>query len=290
MSSEFLHYRTSALILLSDFVIFNCSILGRRCRKGYIHTSSTYLYISRVIGVGRDFRTAIRALGQAILQVQEVFYPRDLRDLPGVRFDLPLLEHEIILSQNNMFFCNKSQIRRRFDVRLNYTFSNNKIRADRLVQVQVFDKSLILRRIVNIANSVEAAVTLLCLNYPIRSKLEIQTFGRAYIESLDPRQSRRRRTISLPLLTFIDIFGLYRNLYRLLIGIYFILVSLYARKRDRRANVFPLTLGPYSSNFVDIVEAIKLLATLNQGIEVYIPDRGNILLVAFTIVFLSNIP
>lgn len=289
-SSEFLYYRTGVPILLSDFVTFNCSILGRRCRKGCTYTSSTYLHISRVIGVGRDFRTAIRALGQAVLQVQEVFYPRDLRDLPGVRFDPPLLEYEIILSQNNMFFCNKSQIRRRFNIRLDYTFSNNKIRADRPVQVQVFDKSLILRRIVDIANSIEAVVTLLCLNYPICSELEIQTFGRAYIESLDPRQSRRRRTMSLPLLTFIDAFGLYRNLYRLLIGIYFILASLYTRERDRRANVFPLTLGPYSSNFADVVEAIKLLATLNQGIEVYIPGRGNVLLVAFTIAFLSDMP
>lgn len=92
------------------------------------------------------------------------------------------------------------------------------------------------------------------------------------------------------MLTFIDVFGLYRNLYRLLIGIYFILVSLYARKRDRRANVFPLTLGLYGSNFVDVIEAIKLLATLNRRIKIYILDIGNILLVAFTIAFLSNIP
>lgn len=68
------------------------------------------------------------------------------------------------------------------------------------------------------------------------------------------------------------------------------LASLCARKRDRRANVFPLTLGLYGSNFVDVVEAIKLLATLNRGIEVYILGIGNVLLVAFTIAFLSNMP
>lgn len=94
----------------------------------------------------------------------------------------------------------------------------------------------------------------------------------------------------LLLLTFIDVFSLYRNLYRLLIGIYFILALLYGYKRNRRVNVFPLTLGPYSSNFVDIVEAIKLLAVLDRGVEVYILGIGNILLIAFTLAFLSNIP
>lgn len=94
----------------------------------------------------------------------------------------------------------------------------------------------------------------------------------------------------LPLITFINAFSLYRNLYRLLIGIYFILVLLSSRERDRRANVFPLILGPYSLNFVDVVEAIKLLAVLNRGIKVYILGIGNVLLIAFTFAFLSNIP
>lgn len=84
-------------------------------------------------------------------------------------------------------------------------------------------------------------------------------------------------------------FGLYCNLYRLLIGIYFILVLLSSRERDRRANVFPLTLGLYGSNFVDIVEVIKLLTVLDRSVKVYIPRIGTILLIAFTFAFLSNI-
>lgn len=96
--------------------------------------------------------------------------------------------------------------------------------------------------------------------------------------------------MSLPLIIFINAFSLYRNLYRLLIGIYFILVLLSSRERDRRANVFPLTLGPYSSNFADVVEAIKLLTVLNRGVKVYILGIGNVLLIAFIFAFLSNIP
>lgn len=94
--------------------------------------------------------------------------------------------------------------------------------------------------------------------------------------------------MSLPLITFIDAFGLYRNSYRLLIGIYFIIAALNIRKRDRRANVFPLTLSPYSSNFADVVKAIKLLSILDRGVEVYVPSIGIVLLLAFTLYFLRD--
>lgn len=94
----------------------------------------------------------------------------------------------------------------------------------------------------------------------------------------------------LPLITFIDAFRLYRNLYRSLIGIYFIIVAMNSRERNRRANVFLLTLSLYGSNFVDVIEAIKLLASLDRGIEVLILGQGLVLLVAFTFAFLSNVP
>lgn len=154
----------------------------------------------------------------------------------------------------------------------------------------MFIESLVLRRIINIANSIgiDIVVTPLYLNYPIYGKLEIQIFGCTYIESLNLRSGRQ--TMLYPLIIFINMFGLYCNLYRLLIGIYFILVLLSSRERDRRANVFPLTLGLYGSNFVDIVEVIKLLTVLDRSVEVYIPRIGTILLIAFTFAFLSNIP
>lgn len=60
-------------------------------------------------------------------------------------------------------------------------------------------------------------------------------------------------------------------------------------KRNRRANVFPLTLGPYSSNFADVVKAIKLLSILDRGVKVYIPSIGIVLLLAFTLYFLRDI-
>lgn len=175
------------------------------------------------------------------------------------------------------------QISRRFNIRLDYIFSNKKL-LERLELV--FVESVVLCRIINIQiGSIQPIVTPLYLEYPIRGKLEIQVFSRIYIESLDLQSSRGRGTILLPLIIFIAAFGLYRNLYRSLIGVYFIIVVLSTRKRDRRANI-----RLYSSNFADIVEAIKLLTILSRGIKVYILGTGKILLVAFTLTFLSNVP
>lgn len=96
--------------------------------------------------------------------------------------------------------------------------------------------------------------------------------------------------MSVPLITFINAFGLYRNLYRLLIGIYFIVAALSTRERNRRANVLPLILSPYRSNFADVVEAIKLLTVLDRSVKVYIPRIGTVLLVVFTFAFLRDMP
>lgn len=173
---------------------------------------------------------------------------------------------------------------------LDYTFENYKLSPDRALYSPGCSTSLILRRIVDFGSNGDVATTLLCLNHPIRGELEIAAFGRTHIESLDSRMSRGRKTMSLPLMTFIDAFGLYRNSYRSLMGIYFILAALDTHERNRRVNVSPLTLGPYSSNFADVVEAIRLLSALDKGIEVYIPGEGRVLLVAFTFAFLGDMP
>lgn len=62
------------------------------------------------------------------------------------------------------------------------------------------------------------------------------------------------------------------------------------RKRTRRANCFTLTLGPYRSNFLDVVKALSLLVALDRSKEVQIPGIGKVMLIAFTYAFISNMP
>lgn len=56
--------------------------------------------------------------------------------------------------------------------------------------------------------------------------------------------------------------------------------------------MFPITLSPYRSNFVDVIKAIssKGITSLNRGIEVDMPNSQKVILVAFTLAFLSNMP
>lgn len=69
------------------------------------------------------------------------------------------------------------------------------------------------------------------------------------------------------------------------------MASISQRERARRANVFLITLGPYSSNFADVVKAIgeKGLTALNRGIEIEV-DREKVLLIVFIYTYLGNMP
>jgi hypothetical protein len=102
---------------------------------------------------------------------------------------------------------------------------------------------------------------------PIRA--ELQEFGRAhFIENWDVQRNCGCKCISVPLITFIDGFGLYRNSYRSLMGFYQTPAALSFSDRNRRANVLPITLGPHSSNFDDVVGALKQFKLLDKGVAV----------------------
>lgn len=56
--------------------------------------------------------------------------------------------------------------------------------------------------------------------------------------------------------------------------------------------MFPITLGPYRSNFAAIVNAIsdKGLIALDKGIEIEIADGEKVLLIAFTFTYIGDMP
>lgn len=219
-----------------------------------------------------------------------MFDARDIQLLGvGYLFQLyRLLPNERVLLQNNVFYISESIVNTRFDVYIDYIFKNEKLSPR--PPVQVLTSSLLLRRILDINRAAGYAQAIpICLNQPINRELEIQAFSRAYLKELDSRNSVYRR-ISLLLLIFIDGFGLYRNAYRTLIGFYFIPVGLLFIERNRRANVFLFILGLYSSNFADVVEAIKSLAILDCRVDVNIPAIGKVRLVVFTFAYIGNMP
>lgn len=118
---------------------------------------------------------------------------------------------------------------------------------------------------------------------PIRSELEILQYG--YIGLIRTFYSNTI-AILLPLINFVNSFSLYRNIYRLLIGFYIILIGLLFYERTRRTNVLALILSPYSSNIEAVVRTISLLLRqLDNGQLLNIPRRDELVLVCTYIVF-----
>ncbi|KAH0021137.1 hypothetical protein KCU78_g6244, partial [Aureobasidium melanogenum] len=106
---------------------------------------------------------------------------------------------------------------------------------------------------------------------PIPGQLEIDQFGRF---DLIQKFDKSPRVISVPLLFFIDGFGLYRNMYRTLVGFYLINGALSFKERARRANVLPMCLGPHGSNLEDVVDAFgALMYSLDSGVELNIGGK-----------------
>ncbi|KAH8744115.1 hypothetical protein F5882DRAFT_313248, partial [Hyaloscypha sp. PMI_1271] len=89
-------------------------------------------------------------------------------------------------------------------------------------------------------------------------------------------------------LIFINGFGVYRNSYRTLIGIYIILARLSTKERSRRANIFLITLRPHGLNFDEVIKALALLRPLDKGINTTI-NSEDIFLAIFYLCFIRDI-
>jgi hypothetical protein len=95
--------------------------------------------------------------------------------------------------------------------------------------------------------------------------------------------------ISCPILIFIDGFGLYRNSYRSLIGVYTIVTGLTSEDRNRQANIFPLTLSPHGSNFDDTVKSFQSLGALDRGVRASVNSNVQTLVVP-TLCYIGDMP
>jgi hypothetical protein len=121
---------------------------------------------------------------------------------------------------------------------------------------------------------------------PLRAQLELQHYTRShFVEKFDGHC-----VLSVPFLTFIDGFGLYRNAYRTLIGWYIIIAALKFEDRSRRANVYPITLGPHGSNLADVAKALQpFMLALEGGVELDI--RGiKTFVCAFSLAYIGDMP
>jgi hypothetical protein len=134
-------------------------------------------------------------------------------------------------------------------------------------------------------NFTEKVFTPLAQAKPIRAALEIKHFGRQALLSL----ATQDRVKSLPLLCFVDGFGLYRSMYKSLMGIYLTPCCLPAADQKRLYNTLPLALGPHGSALADVMAALEPMTGLDQGITVEI-DGENIVLFGPILAFTGDMP
>ena len=130
----------------------------------------------------------------------------------------------------------------------------------------------------------------LCHTHAIRAELEMQVYTRGLYETQwDKARPTSLTTYSLPLLTFVDAFGVYRNSYRSLMGFYVTPASLHEKDRCRESNVFPIALGPHGSDFGEVVKALHSMRHLDEGVRAKI-NGEDVRLCAFTMCYTGDMP
>ncbi|KAI5778025.1 hypothetical protein EDC01DRAFT_623375 [Geopyxis carbonaria] len=123
--------------------------------------------------------------------------------------------------------------------------------------------------VTRIINKAKKTIRPFRLSHAIRAEIEIDVYGRQHLE--DTLAGSSLPIFSIPQLTFIDAFGVYRNMYRTLTGIYMIPSNLPVRERTRLENVFPITLGPHGSSLEDVLKCLEPVSkALEGGVEMAI--------------------
>ena len=184
-------------------------------------TSSDKLHLGRIYGVGLDYRSKATVQGAVVLQIQQGFrsheFPLDFQ------LDPPVEVNEAILSWDETYFIAESNVRGYGPIKvyLDYVFGEAEEKRSSKAQPFVnnpLSPTLFCRRMIgSIYSGDSTIVTPLCHTHPLRGELELREYGGDKFVS-DWDISKGAKCMSVPLLTFIDGFGLYRNSYRSLMG------------------------------------------------------------------------
>lgn len=123
------------------------------------------------------------------------------------------------------------------------------------------------------------------LTTPLRAEKEIATYSRQHLEENFTDTSM----ISLQFSLFIDAFGLFRNIYRSIMGFYLIPQFLETKHRNRRKSLLPLTLGPFGANLADAIESLMHIAELDEGIKLQV-DNTKVFVCSFISAIIRDMP
>lgn len=248
ISDQYAHSVSIEQSLFSfDFVRFKCDVFTCVCYD----TSKTHM--SRILKVRIDHRNQSREhiKEKVILKIQKTLEYFEISFL----LNSSLLINEILLS-NECCYALKSFVDHETRiVTLDYSFQSRVISND-----TEHSGNLIVQQYLN----TESHVCSLCQSHLIREELELREFTwNHFLVNFDQHFSK---CLSLSLTSFIDDFDLYKNFYRSLMRIYFLIAVYSNRNRNRMSNVLSLTLSSYDSNMNDAVRSFHFLFQLDEDI------------------------
>ena len=278
-SGQYSHYSDGRPIFPSDFVTYKCFTVD--CE---VCTSDQKAgHIGRVYSVGRDCTEEAAEHGAVVLEIRMV---RNANDIQGG--DIHPLES--IISTSDVFYLPEYYILSGpLNIKLDYAYGEHTKQLRDYGQLETpLPGEHFVRRVVDSFENMN--FTPLCRTDPIRAELELRQYSRdLFVNEWNLQNNGGKACISVPLVTFIDGFGLYRNSYRSLMGFYQIPAAMNFRERNRRTNVLPITLGPHGSNFDDVVDTMKEFQLLDKGVLVEINGEPTNMCV-FTMCYCGDMP
>lgn len=126
---------------------------------------------------------------------------------------------------------------------------------------------------------------------------ELYYFGRDYIlsEFVAPLQTDSStptpRRLSVPFTTFLDGFGLYRNAYHSLNGMYVTPASLDIKLRSKLQNVYVLMIGPFGCDEKEMAKCLEREALASgSGYKTTLLSGETVIVCAFPLCFTGDMP
>ncbi|KAG6252291.1 hypothetical protein E4U24_000588 [Claviceps purpurea] len=227
----------------------------------------------RICWVGQDFTdTAIQTAtsGSHVIEIQAVHEKRNLNDnnfttKPKVKNShCPQGVIELIVVEDEKSMIRPSRVHsRHIDVHIDYDFDPDD------PQTFSLSNSTAPFRVRWFYNQAQRSWRHAMRTTPLRGEREIEVFGREYLEKYFTDENM----ISLPMFLFADGFGLYRNMYRAIEGLYLMPQYLPAAEREKLTSLIPLTLGPFGSSKADIYKALNYICELEKGQYVDVNGR-----------------
>lgn len=220
VSGEYALSRNGQILFPGDFIQFGFhNIAGL----------SVAANCGRVVFVGKDCRQKSNSFGKVILTIQPVVLTSSITHvvsnlvLDTMNPVFVLLEDVDLEIEDKLIHC-----------RLDMELERGSFPRGSTVQVQhvLNTRSLTWRSSLKI--------------HALRGEVEVATYGR---EKLEARHCTKSVVRSIPILVFIDDFGIFRNMYRALKAFYITLAGLPYSERRKIVNNFTLTLGPHGADF-----------------------------------------